>query len=138
MFRSDGLDGNNYHHAEMQTGNGSDNPAAFLASSQQITIYRALPTEYKPWYQKLWHLSPYASWLNSPEHQRNTLGGGTNSTFCTQNRNNGGGTQLCPISLSQSSSAMRLVSPNPSSSRVDIVLKVNSNGHNLLDKVRVF
>ena len=41
MFRGDGLDGNNYHHAEMRAGNGTDNPAVFLASGQKITIYRA-------------------------------------------------------------------------------------------------
>ncbi len=40
MFRGDGLDGNNYHHAEMRAGNGSDNPAAFLASGQQISVCR--------------------------------------------------------------------------------------------------
>ncbi|OQK17628.1 hypothetical protein AU255_07120 [Methyloprofundus sedimenti] len=40
MFRGDGLR-NNYHHAEMRAGNGSDNPASFLASGQQITIFRA-------------------------------------------------------------------------------------------------
>jgi hypothetical protein len=40
MFRGDGLDGNNYHHAEMRTGNGSDTPVAFLATGQQIAIYR--------------------------------------------------------------------------------------------------
>ena len=40
MFRGDGLDGNNYHHGEMRAGNGSDNPVAFLASGQQIVIYR--------------------------------------------------------------------------------------------------
>jgi hypothetical protein len=40
MFRGDGLRGNNYHHAEMRAGNGSDNPAAYLASGQEIAIYR--------------------------------------------------------------------------------------------------
>jgi len=40
MFRGDGLDGNNYHHAEMRAGNGHDNPVAFLSSGQQIAIYR--------------------------------------------------------------------------------------------------
>ena len=30
MFRGDGLNGNNYHHAEMRKGNGDDNPVAFL------------------------------------------------------------------------------------------------------------
>lgn len=40
MFRGDGLDGNNYHHGEMRAGNGSDNPAAFLAAGNQVAIYR--------------------------------------------------------------------------------------------------
>lgn len=42
MFRGDGLDGNNYHHAEMRAGNGSDTPLALLASGQQIAIYRVV------------------------------------------------------------------------------------------------
>jgi hypothetical protein len=40
MFRGDGFDGNNYHHAEMRAGNGSDTPATFFSSGQQIAIYR--------------------------------------------------------------------------------------------------
>lgn len=40
MFRGDKLDGNNYHHADMRSGNGSDNAVAFLNSGQQIAIYR--------------------------------------------------------------------------------------------------
>ena len=40
MFRGDGLDGQNYHHAEMRAGNGRDTPVALLNSGQQIAIYR--------------------------------------------------------------------------------------------------
>lgn len=40
MFRGDGLDGQNYHHAEMRSGNGQDTPELLLNSGQQIAIYR--------------------------------------------------------------------------------------------------
>jgi len=40
MFRGDGLDGNNYHHAEMRAGNGDDTLVAFLATGQKIAVYR--------------------------------------------------------------------------------------------------
>ncbi|MGB4061116.1 MAG: hypothetical protein WBK26_12975 [Burkholderiaceae bacterium] len=40
MFRGDGLGGNNFHHAQMRAGNGSDNPIQFLQSGRQITIHR--------------------------------------------------------------------------------------------------
>ena len=40
MFRGDGLNGSNYHHAEMRRGNGNDTPINFLASGDQIYIYR--------------------------------------------------------------------------------------------------
>lgn len=41
MFRGDGLDGTNYHHAEMRAGNGSDTPVNFLKTDGRIAIYRA-------------------------------------------------------------------------------------------------
>jgi hypothetical protein len=41
MFRGDGLEGDNYHHAEMRKGNGADNPVAFLNSGNQVSIFRA-------------------------------------------------------------------------------------------------
>lgn len=41
MFRGDGLNGSNYHHAEMREGNGIDTLVNFLTSHQQIAIYRA-------------------------------------------------------------------------------------------------
>jgi hypothetical protein len=43
MFRGDGLDGANFHHAEMRKGNKfdtSDTPVAFLQSGRAIEIYR--------------------------------------------------------------------------------------------------
>lgn len=40
MFRGDGLDGENYHHAQMRAGNGDDNPISFLASGRRINIHR--------------------------------------------------------------------------------------------------
>jgi hypothetical protein len=40
MFRGDGLDGRNFHHAEMRAGNGEDTPEAFFRTGRQIAIYR--------------------------------------------------------------------------------------------------
>lgn len=40
MFRGDGLDGQNYHHAEMRSGNGQDNLIDFLLSGQHVVVYR--------------------------------------------------------------------------------------------------
>lgn len=40
MFRGDGLDGNNYHHAQMRAGNGNDTPVSFLRSNRQVNIHR--------------------------------------------------------------------------------------------------
>jgi hypothetical protein len=40
MFRGDDLGGDNYHHAEMREGNGSDNPINFLHSGRKIEIHR--------------------------------------------------------------------------------------------------
>ena len=44
MFRGDGLNGTNYHHAEMRMGNGSDTPVNYL-SDNQIEIYRVSAPE---------------------------------------------------------------------------------------------
>lgn len=41
MFRGDNMDGENYHHAQMRSGNGSDNPISFLRSGREIAIHRA-------------------------------------------------------------------------------------------------
>ena len=41
MFRGDGMDGSNYHHAEMRAGNGNDTPLNFLRAGNRIAIYRA-------------------------------------------------------------------------------------------------
>ena len=41
MFRGDGLGGRNFHHAQMRTGNGEDNPVVFLLSGKKVDIYRA-------------------------------------------------------------------------------------------------
>lgn len=41
MFRGDGLDGANYHHAEMRAGNGHDTPLSFLQAEYRIAVYRA-------------------------------------------------------------------------------------------------
>jgi hypothetical protein len=41
MFRGDGLDGSNYHHADMRAGNGNDTPVAFLMAGNRVAIYRA-------------------------------------------------------------------------------------------------
>ena len=40
MFRGDGLRGTNFHHADMRSGNGDDNPVNFLNSGKAIVIYR--------------------------------------------------------------------------------------------------
>lgn len=44
MFRGDGVDSANYHHAEMREGNGSDNPVTHLRAGKGIDIYR-IPAE---------------------------------------------------------------------------------------------
>ncbi|MCY4745647.1 hypothetical protein NYO99_11745 [Pelomonas sp. UHG3] len=41
MFRGDGMRGENFHHAQMRAGNGSDTPHAFLLSGKSIVIYRS-------------------------------------------------------------------------------------------------
>lgn len=40
MFRGDGLGGKNFHHAQMRSGNGDDNPVNFLRSGKRIDIHR--------------------------------------------------------------------------------------------------
>lgn len=40
MFRGDGMDGNNFHHAEMRAGNGGDNLVAFLSTGMKVLIHR--------------------------------------------------------------------------------------------------
>jgi hypothetical protein len=40
MFRGDGMRGLNFHHAEMRSGNGQDNPVSFLRSGRKVHIYR--------------------------------------------------------------------------------------------------
>jgi hypothetical protein len=40
MFRGDGLGGKNFHHAQMRSGNGDDNPINFLRSGQKIDVHR--------------------------------------------------------------------------------------------------
>jgi hypothetical protein len=44
MFRGDGLGGDNYHHAQMRSGNGVDTPVAFLKSGRRINIHRISAT----------------------------------------------------------------------------------------------
>jgi hypothetical protein len=41
MFRGDGMEGVNYHHAQMRAGNGSDTPVAYLSLGSRISVYRA-------------------------------------------------------------------------------------------------
>lgn len=41
MFRGDRLNGTNFHHAEMRSGNGAENLEAFLASGKSVMVYRA-------------------------------------------------------------------------------------------------
>ena len=40
MFRGDGLNGSNFHHAQMRAGNGHDNPVTYLRSAQKVDIHR--------------------------------------------------------------------------------------------------
>lgn len=40
MFRGDGLSGDNFHHAEMRAGNGTDRLIAFLKTEGQVSVYR--------------------------------------------------------------------------------------------------
>ncbi|MFB9886909.1 hypothetical protein [Balneatrix alpica] len=40
MFRGDGLNGKNFHHAEMRAGKGEDNLENYLKSGKKAVIYR--------------------------------------------------------------------------------------------------
>ena len=40
MFRGDGMDGLNFHHAQMRAGNGDDTPVNYLKAGGRIDLYR--------------------------------------------------------------------------------------------------
>lgn len=44
MFRGDGFDGSNYHHAQMRAGNGGDTPVSLLKSGRRINVHRISAT----------------------------------------------------------------------------------------------
>lgn len=39
MFRGDGMAGQNFHHAEMRAGNGTDDPLTYLRSGRKVSIF---------------------------------------------------------------------------------------------------
>lgn len=41
MFRGDGLNGDNFHHAEMRNGNNNYNLIQYLQTGKEVDIYRA-------------------------------------------------------------------------------------------------
>lgn len=40
MFRGDGMDGLNFHHAQMRSGNGDDTPVNYLNAGGRVDLYR--------------------------------------------------------------------------------------------------
>lgn len=46
MFRGDGLKGENFHHAQMRSGNGSDTPEAFLKTGTKVEIHRVRASDF--------------------------------------------------------------------------------------------
>lgn len=66
MFRGDGLNGNNFHHAQMRAGNGSDNPLTFLQSGRKITIYRMSAHQIEHAVITKSELEPYHPLLQQP------------------------------------------------------------------------
>ena len=40
MFRGDGMDGINFHHAQMRAGNGDDNPVNYLRAGGRVDLHR--------------------------------------------------------------------------------------------------
>lgn len=40
MFRGDAMGGRNFHHAQMRTGNGEDNPVNYLRAGGRVTVHR--------------------------------------------------------------------------------------------------
>ena len=45
MFRGDGLGGDNFHHAEMRAGRGSDNLITYLRAGNRVEIHRVASSD---------------------------------------------------------------------------------------------
>ena len=74
MFRGDGLDGDNYHHAEMRKGNGEDHPVALLRSGKQISIFRAQADAIARLVSQVPELQPIQALASQPRTPRRHLG----------------------------------------------------------------
>ena len=74
MFRGDGLKGNNYHHAEMRAGNGTDNPVSFLRSGKSVEILRISASSIKAKVMSSPDLATLIPLLQQPRHSKRHLG----------------------------------------------------------------
>ena len=74
MFRGDGMDGNNYHHAEMRAGNGDDNPVNFLKAGQKIHIHRISAEEIEATVAKTPAMTSLVRLLQQPRTVRKHMG----------------------------------------------------------------
>lgn len=74
MFRGDGLNGSNYHHAEMRAGNGTDTPVDFLSVGHQIAIYRVSADRIADQVRRTPVLEPLTALLVQPRTPRKHLG----------------------------------------------------------------
>lgn len=104
MFRGDGLDGRNFHHAEMRAGNGEDSPEAFLKTGYQIAIYRVSAESIAKIVPRTPRWPRSACFPRSHAPRRRISGGGSSSTCSSPSPGSGAGTPLqriraCPSSL---------------------------------------
>jgi hypothetical protein len=74
MFRGDGLDGDNYHHAEMRKGNGENNPVSFLGTGKQIVIFRARADSIAHLVSRVSELQPIQLLAEQPSTPKKHLG----------------------------------------------------------------
>lgn len=74
MFRGDGCNGSNYHHAEMRAGNGQDNPVSFLRGGRSVEIYRAPADVLARKVEETPRLAPLAPLLRQPRTSKRHLG----------------------------------------------------------------
>jgi hypothetical protein len=74
MFRGDGMGGNNFHHAEMRSGNGTDNPERFLESGQRIEILRISADSINRIVSSSQELECLTPFLQQPKHPKRHTG----------------------------------------------------------------
>ncbi len=74
MFRGDGCKGSNYHHSEMRSGKGADNPIAFLNTGRSIEIHRIGEDSIRDQIASTEALAPLSVLLDQPITARRHVG----------------------------------------------------------------